>query len=175
MDFQVEMFLCSSSGGHRANPKEWPELRETAHRLDQVQWPGKLSVKGFCLWLWEARAGYLTWQLTSPMESSLSLSPPGLPSPLPGNRVACSSWGREGTEILRHFYQGSRSCSAPLPSATSGLQSVNSSLSFNDLIFPHLLYFPPSRLEIFLWNVCQGEGGRTSKAGSSTVALLLTF
>lgn len=69
------------------NSEDWPWLwiRQTAHNLDHIVQPWKLIVKEFCLWLWEARAGRLTWQLTSKMEytlkllpqSTLSLSPPG--------------------------------------------------------------------------------------------------
>ena len=74
------------------------------------------------------------------MESSLSLSPRGQCSfhLCLGIELPSLSLGREGSEIVGHFCQGSLSSPAPFPSATSGLQSVNSSpLNFNDSVSPH--------------------------------------
>lgn len=74
------------------------------------------------------------------MESSLSLSPRGQCTfhLCLGIELPSLSLGREGSEIMGHFCQGSLSSPAPFPSATSGLQSVNSSpLNFNDSVSPH--------------------------------------
>ena len=138
----VPVFL---SGDHSTNSKDWPWLwiTSTAHSLDHIVQPWRLTVKEFCLWLWEAKARRLTWQRTSKMKSTLSRSPAGQDSfhLLPGNSLPCLPLRREDTEITRDLSRLSFLPSTPLPSATSGLKSVDSSLNFNDSTSPHFTLF----------------------------------